>query len=144
MEARNYELLLSTVFGSNSTSQGVDSEMYLMMTDAHQNIFSRSYFETHEERIMEFRRTFLVIREQVLEALTETSKLILARGASQSELNLMYDLSSKFEGSFFDKSVLDQVVTHSLTVLAKYGVSNLNRMPLNVQAVYNRKTMYTN
>lgn len=144
MEARNYELLLSTVFGSKSTSQGVDSEMYLMMMDAHQNIFSRSYFETHEERVMEFRRTFLVIREQVLEALTETSKLILARGASQSELNLMYDLSSKFEGSFFDKSVLDQVVTHSLTVLAKYGVSYLNRMPLNMQAVYNRKTTYTN
>lgn len=123
MEERDYELLLNSVFRNSATSRGVDADMYLMMVEAYQNIFTKSFYETHEERLIEFRRTFMVVREQVLDALAETGRMLLQKNVQEKDLDLVQTLLSSIDGAFFDKNALYTIIKQNLNILRKYSLT---------------------
>lgn len=123
MEAKNYEYLLNSVFTNAQTSNGVDAEMYLVMIEEHNNVLLKNFYDSHQERVLEFKKAFSIVREQVLYALVEGGKKIILN-ASEVEMNQLQAMINILNPSFFDIPELNNVITTSIRLFGKYGISN--------------------
>lgn len=123
MEAKNYEYLLNSVFTNVQTSNGVDAEMYLVMIEEHNNILLKNFYDSHQERVLEFKKAFSIVREQVLFALVEGGKRIIMN-ASEDEMNQLQTMINVLNPSFYDIAELNNIINTSIRIFARYGICN--------------------
>ncbi|MEE1883939.1 hypothetical protein [Pedobacter flavus] len=123
MEAKNYEYLLNSVFTNVQTSNGVDAEMYLVMIEEHNNILLKNFYDSHQERVLEFKKAFSIVREQVLFALVEGGKKIIMN-ASEDEMNQLQTMINVLNPSFYDIAELNNIINTSIRIFARYGICN--------------------
>ena len=122
MEATAYESLLAKVYGARPESKGIDADMYRLMLDEYQNLITKAMYETHQERVEEFRRAFVVIRECVLQAISDGAKKVMHK-ASDSDIQSMELMAAKLEYDFFDRFELRQIIANCNALFSSYGLN---------------------
>ncbi len=139
MESKSYEYLLSSVFQNGSTSRGVDAEMYNVMLEEHDNILTKNFYDSHQERVHEFRKAFVIVREQVLASLIEGGKKIILK-ALESDMLAIQSMADTLTQDFFDISELNSIIVKGIRLFNKYGlVSSVNNSiyaPVNNNSTY--------
>lgn len=123
MEATAYETLLSKVYGSRPESRGIDADMYRQMLDEYQNLVTRSMYETHQERIEEFKKAFVIVRDCVQQAIVDGAKKVMHK-ATDSDIQSMELMAAQLEYDFFDRFELNQIIAQCNVLFSNYGMTN--------------------
>ena len=124
MEATAYETLLFKVYGTRPESRGIDADMYRRMLDEYQNLVTRSMYETHQERIEEFKKAFVIVRDCVQQAIVEGAKKIMHK-AVDSEIQSAELMAAKLDYDFFDRFELKQIISQCNVLFSNYGMINI-------------------
>lgn len=123
MEATAYESLLEKVYGSRPDSKGIDADMYHLMVEEYQNLVTRSMYETQQERILEFKKAFVIIRECVQQAIIDGAKKIMHK-ANDEVLQSIERMAALLDYDFYDRFELSQIISKCNRIFTQHGLKN--------------------
>ncbi|QNN41174.1 hypothetical protein [Pedobacter roseus] len=124
MKHNEYEYLLNKIYYKGILkSQGINADMYQRMQNEYSNLDVPSLVNGKLDSDYAFRRSFLVVRNYVQQAIKDGLKSFQfsMKVADINKLTYMVDMLNR---NFFDKQSLDQIIITANSVFNQYNLKN--------------------
>ncbi len=124
MKHNEYEYLLNKIYYKGILkSQGINADMYQRMQNEYSNLDVSSLVNGKLDSDYAFRRSFLVVRNYVQQAIKDGLKSFQfsMKVADINKLTYMVDMLNR---NFFDKQSLDQIIITANSVFNQYNLKN--------------------
>jgi hypothetical protein len=124
MKHNEYEYLLNKIYYKGILkSQGINADMYQRMQNEYSNLDVPSLINGKLDSDYAFRRSFLVVRNYVQQAIKDGLKSFQfsMKVADINKLTYMVDMLNR---NFFDKQSLDQIIITANSVFNQYNLKN--------------------
>lgn len=123
MQAMNYEILLRRVYESaRSTKNGANADIYRPMERYHRNLTTKSLYATQDERIYEYHKAFVVVRENVRQAINTGTKKI-QNLLNNDEVKQIQQMLKNLTIDFYDKDALDKIIVDADKMFQEHGLN---------------------
>ncbi|RLJ77203.1 hypothetical protein [Pedobacter alluvionis] len=124
MKNNEYEYLLNKIYYKGILkNQGINSDMYQRMQNEYLNLDGREPVKGQLDREYAFRKSFLVVRNYVQQAIKDGMKSFqfTMQAKDINKLTYMVDMLNR---NFFDKQSLDQIIITANSVFNQYNLKN--------------------